>query len=255
MFDNLELPNETIDKIYDDGFHPAAVEVGKTFADLWFLVFGGISHAANKKRMKFSAAVEKYHDELEDSIGNIPPERICEPSFQTTAQALENSKYCITSEYLRKMFVKLIAGTMDAKFEPYTHPSFPEIIKQMSPLDAELLSTFKTSSSQPIANFILSYQNGTEQPVEQYIFFDINGSHSYHYAASISSLERFGLLSIDFSQWLSKPSAYDIFTNFPYFKHLQSEYKNKESGAVIEIEKGVCRITPLGIHFIKSCLP
>ena len=30
MLDNLELPNETIDKVYDDALHPSVSEVGKT---------------------------------------------------------------------------------------------------------------------------------------------------------------------------------------------------------------------------------
>lgn len=253
-FSLINLPN-SVDNTVKNLTDIPAKNIGQTFGDLWYLVFGGISHVADKRRLKYTADLKKYQNELNDSIKLIPPERVQEPSLQTTAQALENSKYCISSDYLRKMFVKLITSTMDTQFDPYTHPSFPEIIKQMSPLDAELLSSFQTKSSQPIVNFRLSSSSGGTRTIERYIFFDINGSHSYPYAASISSLERFGLLSVDFSRWFSDLSTYKIFTDFPYFKHLQSEYTNKNSGASLEIEKGICTLTPLGMHFIKSCLP
>ena len=253
----INLPDmpDSVDNALNNLSDLPTKNIGQTFGDLWYLVFGGISHAADKRRLRYSVDLKKYRQELTESINKIPPSNRKEPSIQTTAQALENSKYCISSEDLRKMFVKLITCTMDSQLEPYTHPSFPEIIKQMSPLDAELLSTFSSSLSQPIANFVLSYPDGNSRTVEQYIFFDTNGSHSYPYAASISSLERFGLLSVSFMKCLSEASAYDIFTNFPYFKHLQSEYENKEPGVVFKIKKGICTVTPLGLHFIKSCLP
>lgn len=253
----INLPDmpDSVDNALNNLSNLPTKNIGQTFGDLWYLVFGRISYAADKRRLRYSVDLEKYHQELTESINKIPPSNRKEPNIQTTAQALDNSKYCISSEYLRKMFVKLITCTMNSQLEPYTHPSFPEIIKQMSPLDAELLSTFSKSMSQPIANFVLSYPDGITRTVEQYIFFDANGSYSYPYSASISSLERFGLLSVSFIKRLSEASAYDIFTNFPYFKHLKSECENKYPDAVFEIQKGICTVTPLGLHFIKSCLP
>jgi len=51
------------------------------------------------------------------------------------------------------MFVNLISNSMDNRVSLPVHPSFPEIIKQMSPLDAEIISSFKKKSKQAIANF------------------------------------------------------------------------------------------------------
>lgn len=83
--------------------------VGQTLADVWYLVFGGITQAADKRRMKYAHDLELYKQELSQKIASIPEENLIEPSIQTTAQALENSKYCIESEELRKLFVNLIS--------------------------------------------------------------------------------------------------------------------------------------------------
>ena len=72
--------------------------MGNTFSDLWFLVFGGISHLANMKRIQYNHDLEEYRKLLENSIDQIPKEKRIEPSIQTTAQALENSKYCVDQE-------------------------------------------------------------------------------------------------------------------------------------------------------------
>ena len=102
--------------------------IGQTFADAWYLVFGGITQAADKRRMKYAHDLELYKQELSRAISSIPEEKRIEPNIQTTAQALENSKYCIESEELRKMFVNLISNSMDNRYIQNVHPSFAEII-------------------------------------------------------------------------------------------------------------------------------
>ena len=105
--------------------------IGQTFGDIWYLVFGSISQAADKKRMKYANDLEQYKLELDNAINRIPENDRTAPSIQVTGQALENSKYCISSENLREMFVNLISGAMNKNMEAFVHPSFPEIIKQM----------------------------------------------------------------------------------------------------------------------------
>ena len=134
--------------------------VGQTFGDIWYLVFGGISHAADKKRMKYSADLKIYEQELTQSINSIPADKYIEPSIQVTAQALENSKYCVESEVLRNMFVNLISGTMNKDYAGNTHPSFPEILKQMSPTDAYVIKEFQFSSRKPIVNYKIKQSKG-----------------------------------------------------------------------------------------------
>ena len=67
--------------------------IGQTLADVWYLVFGGITHAADKRRMKYAHDLKLYEQELSQAILSIPEENLIEPNIQITAQALENSKY------------------------------------------------------------------------------------------------------------------------------------------------------------------
>ena len=152
----IGLPNvpDFVDGALDNILDEPTKNIGQTLGDIWYLVFGGISQAASKKRLKYSVDLEKYQQELNDSINKIPKGKQIEPSIQVTAQALENSKYCVSTEILRNMFVKLISGTMNKDLEPLVHPSFPEMIKQMDENDARLLMELKRKShSQPIAEF------------------------------------------------------------------------------------------------------
>lgn len=249
----VKLP-ESVDNAFKNLTDEPTRNIGHTFGDIWYLVFGGLSHRADKKRIKYDFDLEQYKKDLTEKMNAIPDEEKQEPSLQITAQALDNSKYCISEPELRSMFVNLISNSMNQRVSGLVHPSFPEIIKQMSPMDAELLKGFKQKPKQPIANFVLKHKDGTSVVLDSYLYFDLNESHTYPYATSISSLERLGLLSIDFSKWLSDESCYKIFSKWAYYESLKNDYNQPLSGDYVDIAKGICSLTPLGRSFVDICI-
>jgi len=116
-----------------------AESIGNTFADLWYLIFGGISLAAEKKKLKYAFALEELKKELTEKHSKIQPEKLLEADLQIVGAALENAKYCVEKTELRKMYVNLIASSMDMDSANYAHPVFADIIKKMTPTDACLL--------------------------------------------------------------------------------------------------------------------
>lgn len=110
--------------------------VGTTLADIWYLVFGGISQAAEKRKLKYSYALQEFEKELKEGILEIPEENRIEPDMQIIAPALESAKFCVEKEQLRKMFVKLITTSLNKNSYNYVHPLFNEIISHMSVFDA-----------------------------------------------------------------------------------------------------------------------
>lgn len=254
LVDIPELP-ESVDNALKNITDEPTKNMGHTFGDVWFLVFGGISQAAEKKRLRYAHDLEVYHQELEEKIKQIPEEHYEEPSIQVTAQALENSKYCISEEELRQMFINLISNSMDNRVSHYVHPSFPEILKQMSSLEAQIIRSFKKNRAQPISNFVVDLPNNQTRMLESYEFILDDGSYSFSYKSAISSLERLGLLSITFQNYLVDNSLYEKFRNLPYFNHLKQMHENRSENKIVNIQKGICTLTPLGDFFIRACVP
>lgn len=256
----INLPDlpESVDNAAKNLTDIPTKNAGQTFGDIWYLVFGGISHAADKKRMKYAADLDQYRKELDEAIDRIPEEKKIEPSIQVTAQALENSKYCISSKPLRDMFVKLISGTMNIDLEPLAHPSFPEMIKQMDITDAHLLMELKRSNYQaPIVNYLESFkEEGSYLTAFQNIYisklFKISMLKTNR---SISSLERMGLIKVSFNERISAPYTYEEFYNTPLFIHFQNEINRLNRPSEATIQKGICLVTPLGKDFISLCCP
>lgn len=112
--------------------------IGTTFADIWFLAFGGISQYADKRKLKYQIELEKFKHEIEAEIDAIPKHNKVEADTQFIGLALDASKYCVEKEELRCLFSSLIASSMNKEKEKYVHPLFIDIIKRMSVLEAKV---------------------------------------------------------------------------------------------------------------------
>lgn len=251
LIDLPELPKSVDNAIQNLSDLPTK-EVGKTFSDIWFLVFGGISQAANKKRLQYAKDLELFEQELSDSISRIPTEKQIEPSIQVTAQALENSKYCIEEKELRQMFATLISNSMNSDFQNDIHPSFAEIIKQMTPMDANIIKVFKSSpiTGLPLCQYQLSKNNGYKTLLDN-VFLNYPEPNLPKIAVSISSLSRLGLLRTSYVEWISDEKHYLPFREHFWFKQLQQKFPHDN----ITFQKGIVALTPLGRTFTTVCIP
>ena len=134
---NAEMP-ECVDKALINLTEQPTKAIGSTVSDIWFLVFGGIGHLAEKRKLRYAVELEKYNKELQETINEIPKENRVEPDIQIVAPALEASKYYVEKEELRKMFVNLIAASINSDKVASVHPIFNDIIRKLSSTDALL---------------------------------------------------------------------------------------------------------------------
>lgn len=249
---NVDIP-PSVDNAFQNLTGNVSKSIGDTMSDIWYMVFGGISYCAEKKKIKYAHSLELFRQELDASCAKIPLEKQIEPSFQVTAQALENAKYCITEEELRSMFTSLISNSMNSDFSEDVHPSFAEIIKQMSVLDAKIIKLFKTApfTGIPLCNYHVNQEAGGYISVLDNAFLELPEESLESCSQSLSSLARLGIIRIPMDRYLSLPDYYERFEQHSFFKTLQHEFPNKK----ITIEKSVAELTPLGRSFIKVCIP
>lgn len=253
----INLP-ESIDNALKNLSDKPTKSMGDTFNDIWYLVFGQISKRANEQRLEDFYNLQAYEDELKNKICHIPPENRIEPSLQVTAQALENSKYCISSKELRSLFVNLVSGSMDSYYEPHIHPSFAEIIKQMSPIDARLLREFPTTDSgaTPTVDYIISniHTNKFRPELYNVIFPRLTNCDIFQVSKSVSSLIRLGLITIDKDNVLSNSDAYDLFLQTDYYEKQSPLISMRYPECKLEIRKYISCLTPLGKDFVSVCI-
>lgn len=124
-----------IPKFLDEALTPVAKECGERLSDIVNLVFTPviIARAMRDKHLKM------FLDELNNEVNKIPEENIQSPAINIVGTVLEDVlKYYCDDDVIRKMFVKLIASSMNKNCN--IHPAFGEIIKQISRYELSILN-------------------------------------------------------------------------------------------------------------------
>ena len=255
LVDLPELP-DSIDTAVKNLSDKPTQGIGQTLSDVWYLVFGGISQTADKRRMKYAHDLELYKQELSQAISSIPEESLIEPNIQITAQALENSKYCIESEELRKLFVNLISKSADSHYASNAHPSFAEIIKQMSPLDAKILKSFHPEQHFPLVDYVLKdYSNNSFKTLISNVYIPpFSGVDLEQVCTSISSLKRLGIIEIVTDIFLADASLYEPFKETSDYQALSVYAASFRDSKKLETKNYLGYLTPLGENFYEVCV-
>lgn len=237
---------------------PITKSVGTALGDICDLAFGYIHEKAEISRIKHRKNIEDFENKLNEDVKNIPKENLIYPKSSIVGPALEASKYYFDEDDIRNMFEKLIVNSMDNRMSNKVHPSFTEIIKQMSPLDAQNLQLFRNTDQLPLCEIQLVNPDLSYSTLATNVFMSNPSITDYDLqAVSIASLERVGLVFIPFDGYLSDDRFYDQFKSHPIFigKNVNEEFEYEiEGNKKIKLHKGIVKLTPLGSDFIKICL-
>lgn len=239
---------------------PFTKRVGIFFDDIFSLVFGGWTHElAEKSRLKHEKNIEDFKKKLNTDLSQIPEENRVFPKTSIVGPALEASKYYFEEDEIRDMFEKLIVSSMDSRKATKVHPSFTEIIKQMSPLDAQNIKLFKLKPALPIVEYQVKLTEGYSTIVTNVFLENPECQDIDLQSVSVASLERVGLVTIDYDCFFVKDSFYSKYETHYCFTSLCQDIeqiKSNSNSTVKEakIQKGQIALTPLGEAFINVCL-
>lgn len=249
-----------IPKFIDEAASKPAQVVGETLKDIWQLGIGShVALWAKKQEHRHNLNLEDYVDRIQNKTQNIPEEFLREPQLNIVGPALEASKYYIDSELLREMFANLISSSVDQRKYSKTHPSFVEIIKQLSPLDAEILTFLQQKDYTPIISLEGVDSSNLYFMIQQHILDLPDKSNYKSHVSSISNLQRLGLVEFNYLQYVTTEGVYDYIEAHPVLELVKqqiSKHNISNPNSKIEIKKkyGFCIKTPLCEDFLEICL-
>lgn len=248
----IDLVPESVDNAVKNITDKPTQNMGTTFADIWYLVFGGISQAAEKRKLKYSYALQEFENELKEKISKIPEDKLVEPDIQITAKALEESKYCIDKEELRHMFSSLIAASLNTDFS--ISPALINIISSLTPINARTL------------NFYYLYYKKVQTELDHIneILRSSSDSDTINYAHNkIEELAKTHITSVELEQYLNIPNYYVInsireLEHLNLICHTANKIENAScfyqtiNGDFIAFENA--RLSILGVTICQICL-
>lgn len=266
MFDKFELPNETIDKIYDDAFHPAVSEVGNALGVLTRAIRSALD-PLEIWLLKRDYNKKQVESELEKSLSPVDPERIVSPEPYVAIPALTAISYSMSSKELCSLYANLLAKSMVTDTKENVHPAFVEIIKQLSPNDALVFKVCATRRTIPAAYLsIVMKQKGLHivgsAPVQRFVLdlvadIVIASISEEQIRVSLDNLIRIGLIKLnDFS--LEDGSSYSFVQSSEIYSELSNEFKRlnseEQTADYIRTDRKCISITSLGSHFSAICV-
>lgn len=242
---------------------PISETMGKTFSDFWDLILGShVSLAREKQKLRQIDKLDNYKQSIQSKVEAIPEERLVEAPLHVVGPAIEAAKFYVENDELSEMFSNLISSAFDAEKVKTVHPSFTEVIKQMSPLDALNLNVFKVSDLQPICDVIIrSGNDGSYVPIINNYFIG-HPSEEFDaklHSTSIINLVRLGLVELERVE-LTNKEAYNKFYEDAFYQDLIASYDVVTETNIFgentkfELLKKIVRLTSFGRDFINTVI-
>lgn len=250
----LEILKGLSKDIYSDAVSPGMKQVGKALETV-----GKLGNTILTSVTLLNEGTKAWRDNVigqwQEKMKGLPMENVKPIDGEIVAPVLKKLEYT-TSEELVDMFLNLLTSAADNQKESIVHPSFTNIIGELSTDEAKILR-FMKNEREPICttNIRVRYNNGNySDHFHDTTIFDCtdvlkfkNNTKTY-----LENLKRLGLIK----EWgIPKGTKqYELIEEHlaPNFDVLKSEKGKIKS-------MNFCRryydFTELGKNFINSCLP
>jgi len=239
--------------VYQDAVQPAAQEIGKSLATVTKTV--NIALAPIKALVWGYEKIEDYLTKrVSEKLKDVPKEDIETPPTNIAGPAVESLKYTGHNENLRELYASLLAMSMNKKTADKAHPSFVEVIKNLSTEEALILQQFVKKNMfakidiQEVAtnnvgeinrflNFTMFHKMDTR--------INVNNTRTY-----LDNLKRLGVIEILKDEYFADNTDYIALENDSAIADLKKSIENQ--GKKIKFRKGLIRLTAFGTDFVKN---
>lgn len=190
MYDFISgLPQSTVEKL----LNPAAQEIGDALGNIFHIVFSPLT----KMRILSDKSVDDFKRQIIEGAKKIPEKNRDPSKMGLVFKALEESRYQLNNEILKKMFADLIVASLDDRVNESISPRYATVLAQLSPKDAVLaLRVYKKENHlMPTVSFLSSVPDHNPLASKDVLGF-ADGHCFYGFKESIDILNSLGVIEI-----------------------------------------------------------
>lgn len=218
-----------------------------------------VLYPVKKANLTFKYKLEAFEEDLKEKIKDIPTENLQIPPVKIAGPVLESLRYAYDEEELREMYEEMLAMAMDNRKVHQIHRSYVDAVKQMEPLDAQVLRRIYDNGSMCISHVKVCL-TGSEKYYVNAMPYHYNAKLNdlgdpFQISASISNLLRLGLLISEGG--LLKDGIAERIKNKPFIQERLKECSQVEGDVTISVSQS-CDIISLdsyGRNFVDICMP
>lgn len=197
---------------------------------------------------------------LELKLQETPVENIITPPSYVAIPALQAISYCMDDDELRDMFAELLAHAMNSETVDNVHPTYVEIIKQMSPYDAVIFRELIKKIIIPcIAIKYVHKESHAAYPISDIVvFIDFERYPLVPTQICLENLERLHLIEINRKSKLNTKECYLLLKEGTQGLVSQFIEENKNTLCPQEYEavydEFVIEVRGFGQFFARACM-
>jgi len=152
-----------VDKVYSDLIAPPAQAVGTGLSEVIKLLF----LPAQVLNILGQSKVQSLESELAERAKKIPADRLQQPPLYISGPVVQSMAFSEDAPELRKLYMNLLLKAMDSETVREAHPAYTEVIKQLSPDEARIVSLVKAETGFPAVT-VRSFLNRTAVAHSEY---------------------------------------------------------------------------------------
>ena len=230
--------------------NPTAKNIGNTLGDASELILSPVNIATTWA----NAHIRKFKQSIIDNVNKIPEEKRDSSKINLAMKTIEDSKYQISDDNLRKMFAKLIAASIDKRKNQGLSPRFSNVLSQFSPEDARFLMQISTNdlgfvSIPTVIFFIQKDDRSGHEDGDHFIAPDRSTASWFQNELSLNNLVSLGIINQTDEEFLTHDtgkSFYDSAKKSPEFLSWSNLIKSSEPRLNPIIKKGLIDFTTFG---------
>jgi hypothetical protein len=258
MADEQSEKDKVLSGFYKDAISPAAKELGRTLAGAIRIALSPANFIVWSFDQAAEFAAEKVREILDRR--NVPPERVIPPRPETAAPIINALRIGDQDAVLRDLYLNLLATTMDREFADQAHPAFTEIIKQLAPDEARVISLFcfleatGAPRSFPLVSVIGKMpEGGFVQALSNFSMLGSEAGCDHELMpGAIDNLVRLGLAAVRYDQELDGLSIYRNLEQHPDVRQICDLVRSRP-GVTPQIIHSILEVTEFGAKFAMTC--
>ena len=241
-------------QIYGDLAKPGVSQAGKALSTVLGLgntMLWPIQLLNERARIALEANLERYREK----VAQIPDEKISPVPPEVGVPIAEKLSY-VSDPDLRELYTNLLAKASSTDTQSQAHPSFVNVLNNLSPDEAQLVRQFQRQAGAiPFitAKFVNPTKNHWLQLVD--VHFELLPETKIAFPANlpayVSNLEGLGLIDIRRDIFVVPETVYQ-----PLENELESRFKGNAPAdfSLFRCERGRIEVTRFGWLFIAACV-
>lgn len=242
-------------EIYGDLAKPGIQQAGKALSTIIGLG-NTILWPAALLNEKAKIALENNLNKYRKKIKGVPEEEIIEVPPEIGVPIAEKLSY-VTNEELSEMYTELLAKASQLSKANVAHPSFVNVINNISPDEAILLKSIKGMQGVPFIEVRLKKKQKNEWQTLNSMQAGISCLSSLKYPQNVhayfSNLEGLGIFQIRQDVFMVGENIYEPLENHAKASYTQMEQQLQGQDQEIIYQRGKIEITPFARLFIEAC--